>query len=127
MHKTYTEISDSLIPVAGIGASAGGLEALGQLVEALSPELGLAYLIVSHMDPRHESHLAEILATIPVEVAANQRLQPDHVYVIPPATEMNISGNSLQLAPRGTTSTEHCPLTFCLNRLRTSVPPKQSV
>lgn len=103
----------TLTPVVGIGASAGGLEAMSQLIEALSPELGLAYVIVSHMDPRQESHLAEILAkhtTMPVQTADGQQIAPDHVYVIPPDTVLTISGNDLLLQPRTESGARHLPV-----------------
>ena len=70
----------------GIGASAGGLEALTELLGAL-PETGMALIVVQHLDPTHESLLSEILAkktVIPVSLAvADEVLRPDHVYVIP--------------------------------------------
>src|SRR4249919_995207 len=72
--------------VVGIGASAGGLEALGELFGAL-PATGMAFIVVQHLDPTHESLLPEILAkktTMAVSLArAGEAVQPDHVYVIP--------------------------------------------
>ncbi|MET0266210.1 MAG: chemotaxis protein CheB [Duganella sp.] len=107
------QLRSALTPVVGIGASAGGLEAMSQLIEALSPELGLAYLIVSHMDPRQESHLADILSkrtTMPVQTAAGQQIAPNHVYVIPPDTVLTIAGNALQLQPRSESGARHLPV-----------------
>ena len=49
-------------PVVAIGASAGGLEALTQLVEQLSHDSGMAYVIVQHLDPKHKSMLTELLS-----------------------------------------------------------------
>ncbi len=49
-------------PVVGIGASAGGLEAAKQFLEHLAPDTGMAYVLVQHLDPKHESLLSEILA-----------------------------------------------------------------
>ena len=51
-----------LVPVVGVGASAGGLDAFRQLLKALPADTGLAYVLVQHLDPRHESVLAELLA-----------------------------------------------------------------
>ncbi|MET0357301.1 MAG: chemotaxis protein CheB [Cellvibrio sp.] len=127
MQKVHTEISAPLIPVVGIGASAGGLEAINQLVEGLSPELGLAYLIVSHMDPRQESHMTEILAkrtTMPVDFASNQQIKPNHIYVIPPDTQMTLVGNLLQLTPRGVSGTKHLPVDTLFNSLADQRPTK---
>src|SRR5512135_2506142 len=71
--------------VVGIGASAGGLEAFERFLSRLPPDSGLAYVLVQHLDPEHESLLAEILARsapIPVTIAADaQRIYANHVYV----------------------------------------------
>ena len=79
-------------PIVGIGASAGGLEAFSQLLRHLSADSGMAFVLVQHLDPKHESHLAGLLARstrLPVlEVADRCPVQPDHVYVIPPNTVM---------------------------------------
>jgi len=57
--------------VVGIGASAGGLDAISELLGALPPRTGLACIVVQHLDPHHESRLPEILArTVSVPVAA---------------------------------------------------------
>jgi two-component system, chemotaxis family, CheB/CheR fusion protein len=73
--------------VVGIGASAGGLDALVELLGAL-PATGMAFIVVQHLDPTHESLLPEILAkktTMAVSLAtAGEAVKPDHVYVIPP-------------------------------------------
>lgn len=91
-------------PIVGIGASAGGLEACTQVLKALSTNLGMAYLIVSHLDPTRESALSEILSrstSMPVvEVADGTTLQPNRVYVIPPNCEMRIVKGVLHLADR---------------------------
>ncbi|HWP69974.1 MAG TPA: chemotaxis protein CheB, partial [Gemmatimonadaceae bacterium] len=47
-------------PVVGIGASAGGLEAFRQLLAALPPDTGMAFVLVQHLDPRHESRLTDL-------------------------------------------------------------------
>ncbi|HVM51452.1 MAG TPA: chemotaxis protein CheB [Candidatus Acidoferrum sp.] len=91
-------------PVVGIGASAGGLEAVTQLLKALPPRTGLALVLVQHLDPTHESALTVILAratSMPVsEARHNMRLAPNNVYVIPPNKLMRISEGRLKLSPR---------------------------
>ena len=52
----------SPFPIVGIGASAGGLEAFTQLITKLPTDTGMAFVLVQHLDPRHESRLAELLA-----------------------------------------------------------------
>src|SRR5687768_4995158 len=73
-------------PVVGIGASAGGLEAFGLLLEALPVDTGMAFLLVQHLDPRHPSALPGLLGPrtrMPVQEATpDLEVLPDHVYVI---------------------------------------------
>ena len=96
-------------PIVGVGASAGGLEAFEQLFRAIPPDLGMAFVLVSHLDPSHESILTEILqraTALPVVEARDQvAVKPDHVYVIPPNRDMSIFHGVLQLGvpemPRG--------------------------
>jgi two-component system, chemotaxis family, CheB/CheR fusion protein len=94
----------SSVLVVAIGASAGGLDAFTQLLGHLPANTGLAYVLVQHLDPVHESILAELLAratAIPVLQATDgQRIEADHVYVIPPGTEMTLVDGHLKLAPR---------------------------
>lgn len=92
------------IRVVGIGASAGGLDAFIDLVSAIPVKTGLAFVLIQHLDPRHDSMLVNILAgvtAIPVqEVVDGMRIERDHVYVIPPDTQMTIQGDVLRLVPR---------------------------
>ncbi len=94
-----------LFPVVGIGASAGGLEAFTQLLRALPPDTGMAYVLVQHLAPSHPSALAEILSRVtpmPVLEAHDQEtVEPNHVYVIPPDRGMVIVRGVLELLPRG--------------------------
>ena len=91
-------------PVVGIGASAGGLEALRALLRALPHQTGMAFVIVQHLAPEHASSLAEILSRatkMPVcEVRDEPAVKPNHVYVIPPGRDMLISGGRLLLLPQ---------------------------
>src|SRR5882762_10308760 len=88
-------------PVVGIGASAGGLEEFRELLAHLPVDTGMALVFVQHLDPKHESMLAELLARstkLPVsEVEHDVRVAPNHIYVIPPNREMAISGGVVQL------------------------------
>ena len=91
-------------PVVGIGASAGGLEAATSLLKELASQLGIAYVLVLHLDPARESKVSEILArTTPIPVLQAQdgmRVEPDHIYVIPPNCEMTIDHWVLHLQDR---------------------------
>ncbi len=92
------------IPVTGIGASAGGLEAFTQLLEHLPGDTGMAFVLVQHLSARHESVLSSLLAKttrMPVaEVRDGMQIEANHVYVIPPDTNMVVSNGNLQLRPR---------------------------
>jgi two-component system CheB/CheR fusion protein len=92
------------LTIVGIGASAGGLEAIAELLGGLSAGTGMAYIVVQHLDPRHESLLSEILAkksAIPVSVALSDEIvQPDHVYVIPPDVTLTVLAGRIALSPR---------------------------
>src|SRR5438128_2176813 len=82
-------------PIVGVGASAGGLEAFTQLLKALPSRTGMAYVLVQHLDPTHESALTELLARateMPVrQVTDAMPVEPNRVYVIPPNVDMVIS------------------------------------
>jgi two-component system CheB/CheR fusion protein len=101
------------VRVVGIGASAGGLDAFIDLISAIPAGTGLAFVLIQHLDPRHASMLVEILAgatTMPVlEVVDGMAVEGDHVYVIPPDTQMTIEGDILHLSPR-TPAVPHRPL-----------------
>jgi two-component system, chemotaxis family, CheB/CheR fusion protein len=91
-------------PVVGIGASAGGLEAFGELLKAVPPDTGMAFVLVQHLDPNHGSLLAEILRPLTamevLTVHDGIRIEPNKVYVIPPNTSMVIEEEKLKLAKR---------------------------
>jgi two-component system CheB/CheR fusion protein len=88
-------------PVVGIGASAGGLEALKKLFAALPADSGMAFVLVPHLDPAHESLMAPLLArctAMPViEAQQGARIEPNHAYVIPPNAYLGISAGMLHL------------------------------
>lgn len=97
------------VRIVGLGASAGGLDALEQFLRNVPPDSGLAYVVVQHMDPTHKARLAELLqraTALPVQDATQgQPVRADAVYVIPPNTELTVRQGRLQLAvpaqPRG--------------------------
>src|SRR5947209_6304044 len=91
-------------PIVGVGASAGGLEAFAQLLSALPVDTGMAFVLVQHLDPIHESLLPELLGPhcgMPVEtVHDGMTVEPNHVYVIPPNTTMELVDGVLGLVTR---------------------------
>lgn len=92
------------VPVVGIGASAGGLEAITTLLKSLSPDLGMAFVLVPHLDPLRESAYTQILArttSMPVvEITNRMQVEPNHVYIIPPNCDLTISESILHITDR---------------------------
>ncbi len=101
------------LAVVGIGASAGGLSALQQLVHAIPADSGMAFVVIMHLDPARESRIAELLqdrADIPVEqVSGPTEVEADHVYVIPPDGDIAMRGSVITVRPRGERAT-HAPV-----------------
>ena len=91
-------------PIVGIGASAGGLDAFKRLLKAIPDNSGMAYVLVQHLDPSHESILPEILSrvtNIPVhEITDDIELAPDHIYIIPSNKILISTDGVLKLATR---------------------------
>ncbi len=96
--------SDNLFPVVGIGASAGGLEAFEKILKAIPENPGMAYVLVQHLDPSHESMLPALLqkaTTLPVlEITDDITVEPNHVYIIPSNKMLIANDGILELSPR---------------------------
>ena len=96
-------------PVVGIGASAGGIEAITSLLKALPKLPGMAFVFIIHQDPKYESNLAQILArstAMPVEVIrSDTAAEPNHLYLPPPGAELSIEGGVLKLHERTSSGT----------------------
>ncbi len=97
-------LSKNLFPVVGVGASAGGLEAFKQLIKAIPENSGMAYILVQHLHPEHESALPEILQRVTkipvVEISDNVHVDPNFIYVIPSNKMLVASDGVLKLSPR---------------------------
>ncbi|HZM93105.1 MAG TPA: chemotaxis protein CheB [Vicinamibacterales bacterium] len=100
--------------IVGVGASAGGLEAFTGLLRALAPDPGIAIVFVQHLAPQHESALVDLLSahtTMPVvQVTEGLLVERNHVYVIPPNTQLLISGLELRIGPRPTDRSQYTPI-----------------
>ncbi|CAL66655.1 chemotaxis protein CheB [Christiangramia forsetii] len=90
--------------VVGIGASAGGLEAFNTFIEALPEDSGMAFILVQHLDPEHQSQLPEILqrnTKIPVkEIRDKMEVKPNHIYVIPSNKTLSFQNKEMVLKAR---------------------------
>jgi len=108
-------------PVVGIGASAGGLEALEHFLSRVPKNSGLAFVIVQHLDPTRKGIMAELLQRTTsmkvIQVKDRTKVEPDRVYVIPPNKDMSILHGVLHLlepaSPRGL----RLPIDFFLRSL----------
>ena len=94
------------VPVVGIGASAGGLEAFRELLEALPSDTGMAFVLVTHLSKTYKSMLSELLSKatkMPVaEIAGETPVQPNHIYVIPPNAVLTMVDGRVSLTrPQG--------------------------
>ena len=99
--KSAGQPAAKAFPVIGIGASAGGLEALKSFVSKISKTSGMAYVILVHMSPNQPSLMPELLqrmTPVPVNAAKDgEPLLPDHIYVVPPNFDINIYKGTIQL------------------------------
>jgi two-component system CheB/CheR fusion protein len=102
--RSRRKLSASGVRVVGIGASAGGLEAFRELLRYLPRQSGMAFVLVQHLSPIHESNLTALLSRgspLPiVEGSDGARIESDHIYVIPPAVLPSLKQGRLRLAPR---------------------------
>ena len=114
------------IPIVGIGASAGGLEALRQLFSGMPSDTGMAFVVIQHLDPERPSMLSSVLAgdvDMPVvEVTERTRAQPNRVYVIPPSADLDIEQGFLSLIPRQQAGTPHLPIDAFFRALAEDLP-----
>src|SRR4029077_20889890 len=108
-------------PVVGVGASAGGLEAFTQLLKALPDDPGMAFVLIPHLDPTHESAMTELLARATrmrvFQVHDGIRIRPNQVYVIPPNKDITIDDGALRLVGRERSRGLHLPVDTFLRSL----------
>ncbi|MGA9621058.1 chemotaxis protein CheB [Methanoregula sp.] len=108
-------------PIIGMGASAGGLEAFEIFFKEIPPNSGMAFILVSHLDPGHASMLVEILQRITkipvVEAGNNVIVEPDHVYIIPPNRELTLFHGTIQLNVPGQLRGQRMPIDTFLRSL----------
>ena len=108
-------------PIVAIGASAGGLDACRKLLTALPPGNGMAFILVQHLDPTHESMMVDLLAghtSMTVRQATDGMLvEPEHLYVIPPGTYLSVAHGALRLSSPKERHGARLPFDFLLHAL----------
>ena len=107
--------------VVGIGASAGGLEACRKLVDALPASIGMAFILVQHLDPTHQSMMVDLLAghtsmTV-CQATDGMTLARDHLYVIPPGSYLAVGDGALHLSQPQARHGARLPFDFLLHSL----------
>ena len=104
MTEETSQNSSSKFHIAGVGASAGGLEALENFFEPMPLDSGIAFVVVQHLSPDFKSHMSDLLARktdLPVTRAEEgMEVEPNHIYLIPAKKEMVISNGCLLLTDR---------------------------
>jgi two-component system CheB/CheR fusion protein len=115
------DLSVSSFPIIGIGASAGGLQALEAFFDNMPSENGMAFVIVQHLDPNRESILADLLqrhtAMHVVQVNDGMQVQPNNVYVVPPNRNMALFHGTLLLTETESHGGLRLPIDFLFRSL----------
>ncbi|MGK7396908.1 MAG: chemotaxis protein CheB [Candidatus Cyclobacteriaceae bacterium M3_2C_046] len=112
--ENHNKINNELSTIVGIGASAGGLNALKKFFANLPENTGLAFVVVVHLSPDHKSVLSELIqphTKLPVQqVTSTIPLEPDHVYVIPPGANLNTIDTHLRLSELEESRRDRAPI-----------------
>ena len=110
--------------IVGVGASAGGLEALTELLRGLPADTGMAFVLVQHLEPKHESVLTTLLARatqMPVQEAReDMQVESDNVYVIPANADLSVLHGLLHIVGRKAPAGRHLPIDYFFNSLAES-------
>lgn len=114
-HKVRNAVSDpEPFLIVGIGGSAGSVTALQELFQSVPPASGMAFVVIVHLSPDHESRLAEVIqnvAAIPVsQVTEPVKVIPNHAYVIPPDKSLSMADGMLILTDRRTVEERRAPI-----------------
>jgi two-component system, chemotaxis family, CheB/CheR fusion protein len=108
-------------PVVAIGGSAGAIEAFTQLLEALPSNLGMAYIYIQHLSPKHESYLTQIFQRKTklkvIKIKDDMELKKDCLFVLPANHELKISNGRLKLIQYAKNSNRHYPIDYFFSSL----------
>ncbi|UHG94615.1 CheR family methyltransferase [Spirosoma oryzicola] len=110
--------------IVGIGCSAGGVEALTQFFEQVTPDSGLAYVVILHLSPDYDSQLTQILqsvTSIPVtKVEERVRVVANHVYVVPPERHLQMADGDILVLPNARIEDRRAPVDIFFRTLAES-------
>lgn len=119
--KSQKKNSDELFPIVGIGASAGGLEALECFFKNIPAKNNMAFVIVTHLDPEHQSIMTELVqkqTSMPVFTIKNGiSIAPNTVYVIPPNKNTSLKNGKLMLSVQKEPHYTNLPVNFFFRSL----------
>jgi two-component system CheB/CheR fusion protein len=114
--------------VVGIGTSAGGLDASKKLIGALPADSGIAFILVQHMDPNHDSMLVELLAahtSLTVRQATDgEAITPNTISVIPPGAYLSVDGDTLMVSRPSVRQGARLPFDALLNGMASALGPR---
>jgi len=106
--------SESEFLIAGMGASAGGIQAFQEFFQNLPAKSGIAFVVILHLSPDHDSNLAQVLQAstkMPVrQVTEKIKIEPDHVYVVPPNQHLTMKDDSIIVSPNLQTEDRRAPV-----------------
>ncbi|WP_229258357.1 chemotaxis protein CheB [Duganella rivi] len=112
--KSAPPAASTLMPIVGIGASAGGLDPICEFLVTVPPESGFAYVVVQHLDPLHKCMLPELLqrmtTMVVCEIEDGMAVEPNRVYVIPPNHDLSIEHYHFALHPASGRRGHHLPI-----------------
>ncbi len=121
LNSKSRSIPEINFPIIGLGASAGGLEAYENFFRHTKPDSGMAFVLVSHLDPGHASMLTEILQRVTtmtvIEAQDQMVVAPDRVYVIPPNRDMSVFHRAIQITVPELQRGHRMPIDFFLRSL----------
>lgn len=115
------DIRDGSGYIVAVGGSAGGLEAFERFFAGIPPDTGMAFVVIQHLDPKHKALMTELLQrsiAMPVrEIEDGVTVEPNHIYVIPPNTDLSISDGRLHLSKPSAAHGQRLPIDSFLKSL----------
>jgi len=119
--KTRPPKQTKQIPIVGVGASAGGLAAFKDFFNSMPSQTGMAFVLVQHLDPTHESLMVDLLSRHTkmkvIQVEDHMQVEPNHVYMIPPNWDLAIQSGALRLIKPQQRRGMRMPIDFFFNSL----------